>query len=96
MALTSQQKSKITDSHGSATETAHEVVEIAAKLDYVHKIGFGLIRHVPKGRRALKYLPITGGIKAVVRGNGAVQDLFIYTKDVDGLMKELEEKFRIE
>jgi len=70
---------KITDSHSTLTNAAQEVLNLASKLEEVTKIGIGYITHVRGGRRDLKFTPIAGGIKAIVRGSGAVQELYIYT-----------------
>jgi len=73
---------KITDSHTTVTEASALVVEVLVKRTEVTKISLGTIRQAGSGgERRLKCLPITGGIKIVVRGNGAVQDLFVYTNN---------------
>ncbi len=74
---------KITDSHSTLTEVAEKLVEKAVRLDLISKIGIGNITHVGGGRKSLKFLPITGGTKAVVRGSGSVQELYIYTSKPD-------------
>lgn len=81
MSVTAKRGGKITDSHATMTETSAEVVGIANRLPEVTKISLGHITHVPKGRRAIKFLPITGGIMAKVRGSGAVHEIYIYTKE---------------
>ena len=82
---------KITNSHSTLTDTAREVVEIAQKYIEVSKIGIGFITHTHSGRRGIKFLPISGGIKVIVRGSGAVQELYIYTSNPeiikDGLLQ---------
>jgi len=87
-------KEKITDSHSTLTDTSILVVNEAGKYPEVSKIGIANITHVGGGRKSLKFLPITGGIKAVVRGSGSVQDVYIYTKDPEKtktkLLKSLE------
>jgi len=85
---------KITNSHSSLTETAEKLVAKAVKLELVSKIGIANITHVGGGRKGLKFLPITGGIKAVVRGSGSVQDIYIYTTNPEETKIELEKIFR--
>jgi len=84
---------KITNSHSTLTETAEKLVEKAVRLELVSKIGIANITHVGGGRRSLKFLPITGGIKAVVRGSGSVQDIYIYTNKPEEAKVELEKIF---
>jgi len=94
MSKTPQLGGKITTSHGTTTEASAAVVDFAARLDDVTKISLGEIRHVPGGRRDIKFLPINGGIKAVVRGGGAVQHLYIYTKNPDAAERRIGDNFR--
>lgn len=84
---------KVTRSHRTLTETSAEVASILDKLEAVSKISLGSIRHVPGGRRDVKFHSMTGGIKVVVRGNGAVHDLYVYTTEPEMVRQQLEEKF---
>lgn len=72
---------KITCSHCTITESAVSVINTANSCDEVSKITVGVIKPASGGRRHLKCLPLQHGVKAVVRGNGAVQEIFIYTKN---------------
>ena len=72
-------RGKITNSHSTLTGIAEKLVYEAVKSPLISKIGIANITHVGGGRKSLKFLPITGGIKAVVRGSGSVQELYIYT-----------------
>ena len=86
----------ITDSHSSKTDASTEIIIYAQKLTIVDKIGIGIIKNTNSkgGKRGIKFLPITGGIKASVRGSGTVQDLYIYTKEIDLVKKYLSEVFK--
>lgn len=77
------QRSKTTDSHTTLTEAAEEVIRVIHKIENVSKVGIGIIKTTKSkgGKRAIKFLPITGGVKAVVRGSGTVQELYIYTNE---------------
>ena len=80
---------KTTRSHTSATEVSNEIIQAAEKIKEISKIGIGIIKITKSkgGKRGIKFLPITGGVKAVVRGSGTVQELFIYTNEIE-LVKE--------
>ena len=82
---------KTTRSHTSATELSNEIIQAAEKIKEITKIGIGIIKITRSrgGKRGIKFLPITGGIKAVVRGSGTVQELFIYTNEVELVKKYL-------
>jgi hypothetical protein len=85
----------ITDSHSSTTDASAELIKQARKLDVISKIGIGIIKVTKSkgGKRSVKFLPITGGIKASVRGSGTVQELFIYTKEIELVEKYLSQIF---
>ena len=85
----------ITDSHSSTTDASAEIIKQAKKLGSISKIGIGIIKVTKSkgGKRSIKFLPITGGVKASVRGSGTVQELFIYTKEIDLAKKYLSEVF---
>ncbi len=84
---------KITNSHSTLTETAEKLVCEAVKSTLISKIGIANITHVGGGRKSLKFLPITGGIKAVVRGSGSVQEIYIYTNSPNETKIELNKIF---
>ena len=84
---------KITNSHSTLTETAEKLVCEAVKSPLISKISIANITHVGGGRKSLKFLPITGGIKAVVRGSGSVQEIYIYTNNPIGTEMELKKIF---
>jgi hypothetical protein len=84
---------KITNSHSTLTEVAEKLVYEAVKSPLISKISIANITHVGGGRKSLKFLPITGGIKAVVRGSGSVQEIYIYTNKPDEIKAELDEIF---
>ena len=85
----------ITDSHSSTTDASAEIIRQAKKLGVISKIGIGIIKVTKSkgGKRSVKFLPITGGVKASVRGSGTVQELYIYTKEVELVKKYLSEIF---
>ena len=71
---------KMTNNHQGIIEVAKEVVKHAIRLAEVKKISLSWIRHAHGGRKAIKFRPISGGIKVIVRGSGGVQDLIVYTE----------------
>jgi len=85
---------KITASHTTVTEVGAEVANCAQKLQQITKIALGGIRRARGGRRDIKFHFINGGIKARVRGNGAVQDLFLYTKAPVEVVQIITQVFR--
>lgn len=77
------------------TEASAEVAGLAYKSSLVMKISLGEIRHVHGGRRDLKFLSINGGVKAVVRGNGSVHHVYIYTNSPKEVVRLITEEFRV-
>ncbi len=84
---------KITNSHSTLTEISERLVYEAVKSPLISKISIANITHVGGGRKSLKFLPITGGIKAVVRGSGSVQELYIYTDKPEKTMDKMKKIF---
>ena len=82
---------KTTRSHTSTTEVSNEIIKASEKIKEITKIGIGIIKITKSkgGKRGIKFLPITGGVKAVVRGSGTVQELFIYTNEIEFVKKYL-------
>lgn len=85
---------KLTRSHTSAIEKVEHVVSVIQKLTQVTKISLGIIKHIGVGKPTVKFHPITGGFKAVIRGNISIQEIFIYTKEIDGVQKIIKSMFK--
>lgn len=84
---------KITRSHTSTIAKAEEVVAMIQKLPEVTKISLGIIKHIGVGKPTVKFHEITGGFKAVIRGNISIQEIFVYTKDMSGVQKRIKGLF---
>lgn len=92
--MTKPTHKKITRSHTSTIEKAGEVVVLIQKMSSVSKISLGIIKHIGVGKPAVKFHVITGGFKAVIRGNISIQEIFVYTKDEVGVQKEIQKLFK--
>jgi hypothetical protein len=84
---------KLTRSHTSAIARVQEVIALIQKLPEVSKISLGIIKHIGVGRPAVKFHEITGGFRAVIRGNISIQEIFVYTKQVEEVQKLISEMF---
>lgn len=85
---------KVTRAHTTATNEAARVVKRAEKLPCVSKIVLGVIvQSLPPGQARIKFLPITGGLRAEVRGSSSKQQLYIYTSDVSQTERFLQSLF---
>ena len=89
-------RNKTTSSHTTLTGIARKVVEALHKIEDVSKVSIGIIKTTASkgGKRGIKFLPITGGLKAAVRGSGTVQELYIYTKNPENTKKILSDLFK--
>jgi len=76
---------KITRSHTTTTDVTKEIIGALKKISSVSKISIGIIKPTTSkgGKRAIKFLPITGGVVAAIRGSGTVQELYIYTNEIN-------------
>ena len=70
---------KFTKSHTTLIDAAIPIVDRASDMPEVTKISLGEIRTIGKGLRGVKFHPINGGWRLVVRGNTTIQDIYIYT-----------------
>ena len=72
---------KVNRSHSTAIDAAIPIVRAAQKFPEVSKISLGIIKQIGKGLPNLKFTPINGGIKLVIRGSVCLQEIFVYTHD---------------
>lgn len=82
-----QHGKKITRSHTSAIEKTRDVLSVIERLLEVSKISLGIIKHIGVGKPTVKFHPITGGFKAVIRGNISIQEVWIYIKGEENIPK---------
>ena len=87
---------KITSSHTSVIDSAFPIVNKAVNLPEVNKIALGIIKQVGKTRgvRRLKFLPVIGGWKLTVRADSMVQEIYIYTDELEKTKDTLESLFK--
>lgn len=85
---------KITASHQTVTDAASEVIRVAMGMAEVTKISLGIIKNIGGGRRSVKCTPVPAGIKVAVRGNGSVQEIFIYTNSPEIVEASLKNLYR--
>jgi hypothetical protein len=80
---------QITRSHTSATEATDKVVKALKKSGLASKMSLGIIKKTKgkSGNMTIKFLPMTGGTKATVVGGGVVQEIYIYTKEIEEVKK---------
>jgi hypothetical protein len=84
---------KLTRSHTSLIEAAEGVIKRATQMPEVSKISLGVIKQISVGKPRIKFLPMTGGIRSIIRGNASIQEIFIYTTDETKTVKVLKDFF---
>ena len=72
---------KITRNHTTLIDAAVPVVEFLQKRSEVSKISLGLIKVIGKGPQNIKFHPVTGGWRLVIRGNISLQEVVVYTSN---------------
>ena len=80
---------KIAGSHTTVIDAAIPLIDQAQKIPGVSKIVLGIIQHIGNGRTQIKSRPIQSGLKAIVRGNGCVQEIYIYTSEPKTTQQQL-------
>jgi Predicted metal-binding protein (DUF2103) len=93
MPIKTKMNDKLTRSHTTMTDATARILSVIQKHPDVTKISLGEIRHVSGGRRDIKCLRIDAGIKVAIRGNGAVQQIYVYTNNADEVIAVLEKVF---
>ena len=84
---------KITRSHTTIIDQALPIINFIEKHAEVNKIGLGMIKKITVGNPRIKYLPITGGFKLVIRGRISIQEFYIYTKEPKLLQETISKKY---
>ena len=80
---------KLTRSHTTLIDAVAPLVDFLQGRDEVSKISLGLIRNIGRGMPGLKFHPVTGGWRVVVRGNVSLQEMVVYTSDPERTRKAL-------
>jgi len=80
---------KLTRSHTTLIDAAAPLVDFLQDHDHVSKISLGIIKNIGKGAPSLKFHPVTGGWKVVVRGNVSLQEMVVYTTEPDSVRADL-------
>ena len=86
--------SKITRSHTTLIDIAVPVIRAIEKHPLINKISLGIIKKITVGQPRIKFLPITGGCKLVIRGRITIQEFFIYTKHPETLEHFIKTSFK--
>jgi hypothetical protein len=80
---------KLTRNHTTLIDAAAPLVDFLQECSEVTKISLGLIKNIGKGQPGLKFHPVTGGWRIVVRGNVSLQEIVIYTSDPERIKSQL-------
>ena len=84
---------KFNRKHSTVIHEAETVVKAAKECKHVTKIALGIIKPVRPSQPHLKFTPMSGGLKAQIRGINAVQIIWIYTTEPDKTTAEITEKW---
>ena len=80
---------KLTKNHTTLIDAAAELIDHLQECDEVTKISLGLIKNIGKGRPGLKFHPLVGGWRVVVRGSLSLQEIVIYTAEPEKVKRSL-------
>lgn len=79
--------------HTTVTDASQKVAALVNSFPEVKKISLGIIKRTKSGQFGMKFAPIHGGWKIIVRGTQAVQHLHIYTSNPNETREKLEQEF---
>ncbi|EKE21074.1 MAG: hypothetical protein ACD_7C00362G0002 [uncultured bacterium] len=80
---------KATKSHTTFIDAAEPVVKFLIKSPLVKKYSLGMIEVARSKKRRIKLANIQGGVKLVIYGNIAFQEIYVYTSSPELFRKEL-------
>ena len=80
---------KLTRSHTTVIDAVAPLVDLLQECQEVSKISLGMIKNIGKGQTGLKFHPVTGGWRVVVRGNTSLQELVVYTPEPEVVRRRL-------
>lgn len=83
---------KLTRNHTTLIDAAVPLVDLLQERDEVSKISLGIIKVIGKGLPGLKFHPVTGGWRLVVRGNVSLQEIVVYTANPPATRRALERR----
>lgn len=72
---------KLTRNHTTLIDAAAPVIDFLQECEDVSKISLGMIKTIGKGSPGLKFHPVTGGWRLVIRGNVSLQEIVVYTDE---------------
>lgn len=85
---------KFAGNHTNVIPAAAIVCDLANRQPLVTRISPGFIKAGLRsvgGKRRVKFTPVPGGIHVSVRDNTSHQEVYVYTKSVDVIIRILEE-----
>lgn len=85
---------KLTRSHTTIIEKARDVVTMLERLPDVSKISLGIIKQIGLGKPAVKFHPITGGFRCIVRGNVSLQEIWVYLRGDEAQALDIQAKIQ--
>jgi len=80
---------KLTSNHTTLIDAAAPLVDYLQGRDEVSKISLGLIKNIGKGQPGLKFHVVTGGWRVTIRGNVSLQEIVVYTSDLESVRQGL-------
>ncbi len=84
---------KFNGNHSTFIAEAELVIVTAKTMTQVKKVVLGVIAPKNSSQPRLKVTPVQGGLRILVRGKNAIQELFIYGDDLDAVIKKLTTKW---
>lgn len=80
---------KLTRNHTTLIDAAAPLVDYLQACAEVSKISLGMIKNIGKGTPGLKFHPVTGGWRVVIRGNVSLQEIVVYTEEPHKVRRSL-------
>ena len=86
-----RQGGKMGGKHTTVIDAAQPIVDLAQKMSEVMKVSAGFITSgIKTGQQRVKIKKIVGGLLLVVRGNISIQEIRVYTNDIEKTQRTFE------
>ncbi|MBD3238488.1 MAG: hypothetical protein GF332_02525 [Candidatus Moranbacteria bacterium] len=86
--------SKISKKHTTLIPEAEPVIKKAQNMVQVSKVSLAMIKATRAGQnKRIKFTPIQAGLKAKIKGNRYVQEIYFYTKEANSVQQALTQAF---
>ncbi len=85
---------KVSGKHTTVIPASEKIVDFLEKQIEIKKISVGFIKQgIKGGNHSIKITKTASGLLLKVRGTASIQDIWVYTDDVENVAKTIKDEF---